>query len=232
MFPDMNRCALVVIILLFAISSSCMGQYASDAVIASAEEIKPVPVRAGSDTVHIRPDRAEIAWKGTKMWGRGMHTGIVPVKKGFLLYHNNRLAGGTVTADMTSIGITDIPPDQPGPIRILTGHLEDEVFFDTEHWPEAEFTFTGLTHISDRQLEVSGNLTIKDVTRNITVPVSADSSAQAHTYSTRFRINRFDWNIAYRGGFGATRFAARNFVDKYIELNITIAAEQETGPDP
>lgn len=71
------------------------------------------------------------------MWGRGMHTGVVPVNEGYLLFNDDRLAGGAITIDMTAIGITDIPPDQPEPIRILTGHLEDEVFFDVENNPEA-----------------------------------------------------------------------------------------------
>lgn len=218
----MNKAGCLILLLL--LSSACKRQYYSDAVIASVDERKPVPHLSNADTVYIHQESAEIAWKGTKMWGRGMHTGIVPIKEGYLLFRNDQLSGGAVTADMTSIGITDIPPDQPEPIRILTGHLEDPLFFDVAEYPEVGFSFTHIEQTAEREFVVSGNLTIKDVTKNITVPASVDSTGQRFTAS--FRINRFDWNIAYRGGFGATRFAARNFVDKYIELQILISTKR------
>ncbi len=205
-------------LLMFPIA--CTGQHYSDAVIASVDEVRTVPRLTDADTIYIHSECSEIAWKGTKLWGRGMHTGIVPVKEGYLLFSNDRLSGGIITADMTSIGITDIPPDQPEPIRILTGHLEDPLFFDVAEYPEARFSFTHIEQAADRELLISGNLTIKDVTKNITVPAIVDSTGPL--FNSTFRINRFDWNIAYRGGFGATRFAARNFVDRYIELDITI----------
>lgn len=214
----MNRVGYLCLLLLFPIA--CTGQHYSDANIASVDEAKPVPHLTGTDTVYIHSQSSEIAWKGTKLWGRGMHAGIIPIKEGYLLFSNDRLSGGTITADMTSIGITDIPPDQPEPIRILTGHLEDPLFFDVAEYPEAGFTITHIEQTAERELLISGNLTVKNVTKNITVPAAVDSTG--HLFNTTFRINRFNWNIAYRGGFGATRFAARNFVDRYIELNITI----------
>ncbi len=70
-----------------------------------------------------------------------MHTGIVSVKEGYLLFRDDRLSGGTITADMTSIGITDIPPDQPEPIRVLTGHLEDPLFFGCSRIFRSRFLF-------------------------------------------------------------------------------------------
>lgn len=215
----MSRTACLLLLLLLA--SACRGQHSSDAVIATVDEPKPVPRPSGSDTVNIHLKSSEIAWKGTKMWGLGMHTGTVQIKKGHLFFHNDRLSGGTITADMTSIGITDIPPDQPEPIRILTGHLEDPLFFDTGVYPEAGFSFTNVEYLSSRELLISGNLTIKNATHNITVPAFVDSTGGQFT--TAFRINRFDWNIAYRGGFGGSLFAARNFVDKYIELTIKLS---------
>lgn len=220
----------ICIVLVLVLSTACRGQHYPDAIIASVDKVKSVPRLTNSDTVYIYPKSSEISWKGTKMWGRGMHTGTVPIKKGYLLFHkNNHLSGGAITADMTSIGITDIPVDQPEPIRILTGHLEDPLFFDVTEYPESIFIFTHVEYISERKLIVSGNLTIKDVTKNITVPAYADSAGLQ--FSTSFRINRFEWNIAYRGGYGATRFAARNFVDKHIELEITIVTLKEQVPD-
>lgn len=220
----MNRVLCLFFTLL--VTNACRGQHYSDAPVAQAgaPEAVNVSAAAGTDTVAIDREASEVAWKGTKMWGRGMHTGVVPVKQGYLFYRDGRLSGGALTVNMTAIGITDIPPDQPEPIRILTGHLEDEVFFDVARYPEAQFLFTGVEYRTDTSLTLSGNLRIKGVTNHITVPVAADSAGR--TFTGRFRINRFDWDIAYRGGFGATYFAARNFVDRYIELKITVVAER------
>ncbi len=210
-------------------TTACRGQHYSDAPLAraGAPEAAAHSTATGTDTVAIDRKASEIAWKGTKMWGRGMHTGVVPVKQGFLLFRDGRLAGGALVVDMTAIGITDIPPDQPEPIRILTGHLEDEVFFDVANYPEAQFVLTGVEYLTDSTLALSGNLRVKGVANHIAVPAAVDSAGR--TFTSRFRINRFKWNIAYRGGFGASYFAARNFVDKYIELRLRIIAGKRSG---
>lgn len=218
----MNRISYICLLLL--ILSGCTGEYYSDAVIATVEEAKPAVYPENVDTLFLDLHSSEIAWKGTKMWGRGMHSGTVPVREGYLLLHNKRLSGGSLIADMTNIGITDIPPDQPEPIQLLTGHLEDEVFFDVAKYPKAFFSITDITYRTEHELIISGNLSIKSVIRHITIPASVDSTGRQ--FNSRFRINRFNWNIAYRGGFGATRFAARNFVDKYIELETTIIVKK------
>lgn len=214
----MNRAGYLCLIFLLPVA--CTGQYYSDAIIAEINKTTLPANPPDADTVMLNLDRSQIAWKGTKMWGRGMHTGVVPVKDGYLLFRDGRLTGGIITADMTSIGITDIPPDQPEPIRILTSHLEDPLFFDVSEYPESIFSLTNIEYINSRELVISGNFTIKDVTKNITIPASVSSTD--HVFTTSFRIDRFDWSIAYQGGFGATRFAARNFVDKYIELTVIL----------
>lgn len=214
----MNRSGIILFILLLLIS--CSGEHHSDAPVASVTDSKPIQQQTNADTAFLNQEKSEIAWKGTKMWGRGMHTGIVPIKTGFLLFRNDSLSGGNMTVDMTAIGITDIPPDQPEPIKVLTGHLEDEVFFDVENYSMASFSFTDVNYLSGCKLQIEGNLTIRDITKQITIPARLDSSEQF--YTSRFRFNRFDFGIAYDGGFGSSYFAARNFVDKYIELTIRL----------
>jgi len=221
---------LACLLLLSFVLTLCKGEYYPDSPLArlGIPQQMLISESADTDTLLLNTNASNIAWKGTKMWGRGMHTGVVTVKEGYLLFRDRRLAGGYLTADMTSIGITDIPPDQPEPIRILTEHLEDEVFLDVSTYPEASFTFTNVRHHDNEELTVTGYLTIKDVRRQITVPAFADTSGRS--FSTQFRLNRFDWNISYNGGFGATWLADRNFVDKHIELNIRLQVESSIKP--
>lgn len=173
-----------------------------------------------ADTLHLDKSASEVAWSGTKMWGRGGHTGTVPIESGWIADDGDRLVAGYVVVDMTSIGITDIPPDQPEPIALLTSHLEDPLFFHVERYPQAFFTLLGSERVDDDLLLVDGLLTIRGVTRSIRIPVDVERARAV--YSSRFRIDRFDWNVAYEGGFGVSRFAARNFVDRDIELEIRL----------
>jgi polyisoprenoid-binding protein YceI len=162
------------------------------------------------------------------MWGRGRHTGVVPIMSGYLLYEHARLAGGWIRVDMTAIGITDMPPHESVPIALLTKHLKDPLFLDVETFPEATFRITDVSEKEDGGCEVGGNLQIKDVEHRIVVPLQTPPNRRncrapgATGYRTRFRIDRFAWHIAYRGGFGARRFSARNFVDRYIELDVSL----------
>lgn len=219
---------IACLLLLSFILTFCKGQYYPDSPLAKLDDSHNMPasVPAKADTLLLNTNATKIAWKGTKMWGRGMHTGVTPVKEGYLLFRDQHLAGGYLTADMTSISITDIPPDQPEPIRILTGHLEDEVFLDVSTYPEASFIFTNVRYHDNEELTVSGYLTIKDVRRQITVPAFVDTAGRI--FSTQFRVNRFDWNISYNGGFGATWLADRNFVDKHIEITIRLQVESSS----
>lgn len=209
--------------------AGCRGKHASDAPRAETGEriasTRAVSVESGSaDTLRVDVSASKVAWSGTKMWGRGGHTGVVPVESGWIVLRDGRLAGGRVVVDMTSIGITDIPTDQPEPIELLTSHLEDPLFFHVEKYPQASFRLLGSERTDDGLLVADGLLTIRGVTRSIRVPIEV--VRPGHVYRSRFRIDRFDWNVAYEGGFGASRFAARNFVDRDIELDIRLEVEK------
>ncbi len=173
------------------------------------------------DTLRVDTERSEVAWSGTKLWGRGGHTGTVPLTSGWIARRGDLLVGGQFVIDMTSIRITDIPPDQPEPIELLTSHLEDPLFFHVDKYPQASFELLNSEWAGyESLLIVDGLMTIRGVTRPIQIPVYVNHAGTQ--YRSQFRIDRFDWNVAYEGGFGATRFAARNFVDREIELTIRL----------
>lgn len=222
-----GRIFLTVLALLPA---GCRGEHALDAPRAETGEpaneirITRAETATDADTLRVDASASEVAWKGTKMWGRGSHTGTVDVESGWIAVRDGLVEGGHVVVDMTSIGITDIPPDQPEPIELLTSHLEDPLFFHVERYPRASFDLQGSAAADDGLMILDGLLTIRGVTRPVRVPLQVDRDEGV--YRSRFRIDRFDWNVAYEGGFGATRFAARNFVDRDIELDIRLEVEK------
>mgnify|MGYP002084543859 CR=1 FL=1 len=85
----------------------------------------------------------------------------------------------------------------------LEGHLKDADFFDVSKNPTAEFeissvaadTAGGGTH------KITGNLTLRGVTKSVSFPakVQVDPAAKTASATANFNINRKDWNISYEG---------------------------------
>ncbi len=89
-------------------------------------------------------------------------------------------------------------------------HLRSGDFFDAEKWPEIRFESTQIEEVQDRAYMVSGNLTIRDITRPVTIPielvgVQADASGALRAgFEGSRRINRRDfgleWNMPLDAG--------------------------------
>jgi polyisoprenoid-binding protein YceI len=91
------------------------------------------------------------------------------------------------------------------------GHLKSPDFFHAEQFPVMTLETTGVTHNTDGDLVVAGNLTIKDVTRNVEFLVEGPSAPGKDPWgntriglSAATKINRKDfgliWNAALETG--------------------------------
>lgn len=165
------------------------------------------------DSLKLDLERSKLFWKGTKMRGAGSHEGEVRIIQGIMLKDKNGLSGGKFEIDMKSISISDIPITDPIPIKNLTDHLLHADFFHVDNFPISTFEITEIIRHSTENLEISGNLTIRGITKNITF----SAIQKGNSISTRFLIDRFDWNIAYEGSW-----ADRTLVDRNIEFQIEL----------
>lgn len=83
----------------------------------------------------------------------------------------------------------------------LTGHLKSPDFFDTKANPKATFVSTeikkggekGATHT------VTGNLTIKGITKSVTFPATIRVTGDDASLDAEFSINRRDFSLNYAG---------------------------------
>lgn len=64
--------------------------------------------------------------------------------------------GFTVTIDSINTGVAD-----------RDGHLKSDDFFNAEAYPQMTFKSTGITKKDDENFIISGDLTIRDITKNI-----------------------------------------------------------------
>src|SRR3954469_15328308 len=89
-------------------------------------------------------------------------------------------------------------------------HLKNEDFFDVEHFPTITFASTAVKALPGNTWELDGNLTVRDVTRPVTMQVDFDGGTESPFgdqrigFSAATDVNREDfgltWNVALESG--------------------------------
>lgn len=74
--------------------------------------------------------------------------------------------------------------------------LQDPEYFDAARHPELIFESTRARAAGPGRLEVAGRLTMRGVTRPLTVLVRHNGAAAAPVFETDFEVNRYDFGIA------------------------------------
>jgi polyisoprenoid-binding protein YceI len=90
------------------------------------------------------------------------------------------------------------------------GHLRGNDFLAMEEYPQITFTSTGVRQSGETTFEVTGDLTIKGVTNEVTIPFEFEGAAtdpfgnERVGFEGSVAINRKDygvtWNAALEGG--------------------------------
>ncbi len=206
----------VLYMLLLLTAFSCMGKYQSQAPELTVNHAAKQIADVIGDTIKVDLQKSKIEWIATKMRGTRRRTGTISFENGHLLMKNGEIIGGTLSVDMESMTVTDIPFSEEIARKNFLDHVKSEDFFNVTKFPLSTLTLTSIHKISEDSLECSGNLTIREVTKNITFV----AIHQGLVFSTIFKFNRFDWNIAYQGNW-----ADKTLVDKDVELSIKIVIQ-------
>ena len=82
-------------------------------------------------------------------------------------------------------------------------HLRSDDFFNAQQFPEMRFTSTAMKRISDKEYELTGDLTIRDITKPVTFKVELLGIIDGGQFGTRSgwkastTINRFDYDLKW-----------------------------------
>jgi polyisoprenoid-binding protein YceI len=88
-------------------------------------------------------------------------------------------------------------------------HLRSNDFFDMDTYPEIRFVSTGVEQTDDDEYEVTGDLTIKGVTKPVTIEFEYTGTAVDPYGNTRIglegktTVNRKDWGISWNAALEA-----------------------------
>lgn len=185
-----------------------------EAVTTDAQEVSSA---AAAETWVLDTVASKLEWIGTKV--SGYHSGFIKIVSGNLLVKDGNITGGSFKLDMNSIYTMGPTGSDAEKNNKLTGHLKSADFFDTANFPEGTFEITGIKpftgtltatteerqeDISEYQVAnpthtISGNLTLKGVTKNIEFPAMIATSENSMDALAKFNIDRSQWNIVYPG---------------------------------
>ena len=169
------------------------------------------------DSVNVDTTASQVTWKGYKVTGE--HTGTINIKNGNFMYEGDNLIGGSFEIDMNSITCTDL--NEKGAAK-LVGHLKSADFFGVENYPTAKFEITKVVSrgkVGD--YKVTGNLTIKDITKEIRFNTNIDNSTGVPVATADLTIDRSDFNVKYGSGSFFDNLGDKTIYDEF-ELGLKI----------
>ena len=154
------------------------------------------------------------------IWHCVIHTGYTKFNKGHVMVDKGSIVNGDFEICLDSISDVDI--DYKLMNAVLVNSLKSEDFFNIMKFPVASFQIVQVKQNQDHTFQVTGNLTIKNISRQIRFNSTIqfrDSILIAR--SERFSIDRTKWGITlYSHNFEQTddRFLFTDLVEIQIIL--------------
>lgn len=140
--------------------------------------------------IAINTKSSIVNWKGSMLFSFGSHNGTVNFKAGKIIKTNDKITGGTFTVNMSSIINTDGDYSED-----LVSHLKSEDFFNVKKHSTAKLVITKVEYKNNGQLKMYANLTIKGIEKPVLF--NAKLNADNTKFTTKFKIDRTDWDIIY-----------------------------------
>jgi len=192
-----------------------------------------------------------VTWVGTKPTGR--HNGIFRIKSGTINVveetidsttnkkSEKRINSANIIIDISTIDILDLKHD-PVQYRKLLNHLKSKDFLSIEEFPIATFELISIKLLDKDSTErieneftiidpthtITGNLTIKGITKSIEFPVKIDMRNLKVEASARFNINRTVWDIDYLNENDAVARVKDSFINNIVNVGFEILAFSQT----
>ena len=180
--------------------------------IALALVVALATVSVSAQTKKIDAAKSSINWLGKKVTGQ--HNGTVNFKEGNLVFRGKKVTGGNFVVDMTSLTATDLQGEYQGK---LNGHLKADDFFGTDKFPTATLVFKKVVAKSATTFTVTGNLTIKGITK----PITFDLATTANSATAKFNVDRTKYDIKYGSGSFFSNIGDKAINDEF-ELDVTL----------
>lgn len=145
----------------------------------------------------VNTKTSTLNWKGSKITGSS-HGGTIAIKGGTVEMQKGMVANARVTVDMNSIAVTD---DMGADMQDkLIGHLQSPDFFNTVEHGESHFVLKAFKKDERAGYVVSGTLTIKGISNDISFPARAAVNEDKVIIDAKFSFDRAKYDVRYGSG--------------------------------
>jgi len=156
------------------------------------------------------------------------HPGYFKISSGNVTVNGGKIEGGNFVIDTKSLSLSQ----QETMFQTkLKGHLLSGDFFDAGKFPTAKFEITSVepfiasetdsSVISGANFKVSGNLTLKEVTKNVSFPAKINVNGNAISAVANFNINRNVWSMKY----GNDKSLKNAFISEKVNITFDIKSK-------
>lgn len=177
------------------------------------------PIKESAKNYTVDTKATTATWIGKKVTGQ--HTGAISVSKGTIVSDGKNVTGGNFEFDMNSITCTDLT--DKGYNEKLVGHLKNDDFFAVDKNPTAKFVLTKATLKSGNDYDVTGNLTIKGKTNEITFPAMIKADDKVIVAVAKILVNRTKFDIKY-GSASFFESIGDKAINDEFELDVNLVA--------
>lgn len=140
------------------------------------------------DKKEIKIENSKVVWKGYKV--TGSHEGTIDIQSGSLDFDGDKLIGGNITIDMTTLISTDLEGEYKGK---LEGHLKSDDFFGVEAHNTSTLEFTDVKASGKNSYDVTGKLTIKGKTNLVKFTISI----YGNKATANLKVDRTEYDVKY-----------------------------------
>ena len=170
------------------------------------------PEAVSGEVQELNVAESSIAWSASKILSN-FHTGTVPLTSGSITRNEaGEVAAAEFVADLVNLA------DDDGSERLET-HLKSDDFFAVDQHPTATLTLTSAT-----PTQWKGGLTIRDITNEVSFPVTLTSTEESTTVAADLTFDRTRWDITFDSGSVFTTLGDKAIKDD-VELSLKLVLE-------
>ncbi|MEM1354932.1 MAG: YceI family protein [Planctomycetota bacterium] len=179
---------------LLACDNPADSTYSTQAAAPKKETPKQAPQDA--KTIELSGDNTTLEWTGSKPTGSS-HDGGFKTLAGSATMTDEALISMEATIQISSMWSDN---DR------LTKHLLNNDFFESETYPESRFVSTEIREAAEAERTgpaadathwVTGNFTLKGVTKSIGFPATVEADDTAYRFNAVFNIDRSQFGMDY-----------------------------------
>jgi polyisoprenoid-binding protein YceI len=158
------------------------------------------------------------------------HPGIFRLSSGTVSIANNQVTGGDFVINIKSMEV-----EEEGDMfqNKLKPHLLSGDFFDADKFGTAKFEITKVepyasegkdtSIVAGANFSISGNLTLKETTKNITFPAKVDLDGSTLKAKGNFNIDRTQWKMNY----GNDKTLGDKFISETVNIELDLEARKQ-----